>query len=86
MMTTWATAIPTPCGWCWTWPRGSTYSANLTVEAGEGSIRVSLYPPEETETPDFDLDPDKYTIVVDAGHDGKTLGAVYPRRERYEYL
>ena len=57
---------------------GVTYSANLTVEAGEGSIRVSLYPPEETETPDFDLDPNKYTIVVDPGHDGTTLGAVYP--------
>ena len=24
------------------------------------------------------IDPNKYTVVLDAGHDGKTLGAVYP--------
>lgn len=57
---------------------GISYAANLTVEAGEGSVRVTLHPPEETETPDYNLDPNKYTIAVDPGHDGKTLGAVYP--------
>ena len=57
---------------------GISYAENLTLEAGEGSIRVTLHPPEEVETPDVPLDPNKYTIVVDPGHDGKTLGAVYP--------
>ena len=57
---------------------GVSYAENLTVEAGEGSVRVTLHPPEELETPDITLDPNKYTIVVDPGHDGKTMGAVYP--------
>ena len=57
---------------------GATYAENVSVSAGQNAIRVTLTAPEEPETPDYDLDPNKYTIVVDPGHDGTTLGAVYP--------
>lgn len=57
---------------------GATYAENVSVSAGQNAIRVTLTAPEEPETPDYNLDPNKYTIVVDPGHDGTTLGAVYP--------
>ena len=57
---------------------GVTYAENVSVSAGQNTIRVTLTAPQEPETPDYDLDPNKYTIVVDPGHDGTTLGAVYP--------
>ena len=56
---------------------GSSYTRNLTVEAGDGGVRVTAVPSQSIdELPE--IDPDKYTVVLDAGHDGKTLGAVYP--------
>lgn len=56
---------------------GASYSRNLTVEAGSGGVRITAVPSQSIdELPE--LDPDKYTVVLDAGHDGKTLGAVYP--------
>ena len=56
---------------------GSSYTRNLTVEAGDGGVRVTAVPSQSIdELPE--IDPDRYTVVLDAGHDGKTLGAVYP--------
>ena len=56
---------------------GTSYTRNLTVEAGDGGVRVTAVPSQSIdELPE--IDPDKYTVVLDAGHDGKTLGAVYP--------
>ncbi len=57
---------------------GATYAKNVRVEAGENTIRVTLTAPEIPGMPEEPLDPNKYTIVVDPGHDGTTLGAVYP--------
>ena len=61
---------------------GASYAENLTVTAGESWVRVTASQGGEAEEPQQpqqpDLDPDKYTIVLDAGHDGTTLGAVYP--------
>lgn len=59
--------------------KGVTYAKNVTVEAGDREVRITLSPAGEKPpvvTPP--IDPAKYTIVLDAGHDGKTLGAVYP--------
>ena len=57
---------------------GASYAENVSVTSGANAIRAVLTAPEEPETPDYNLDPNKYTIVVDPGHDGTTLGAVYP--------
>ena len=56
---------------------GTSYTRNLTVEAGSGGVRITAVPSQSIdELPE--IDPDKYTVVLDAGHDGTTLGAVYP--------
>ena len=56
---------------------GTSYTRNLTVEAGSGGVRITAVPSQSMdELPE--IDPDKYTVVLDAGHDGTTLGAVYP--------
>lgn len=56
---------------------GTSYTRNLTVEAGGGGVRITAVPSQSIdELPE--IDPDKYTVVLDAGHDGTTLGAVYP--------
>ena len=40
-------------------------------------MRITAVPSQSIdELPE--IDPDKYTVVLDAGHDGTTLGAVYP--------
>ena len=58
---------------------GASYAENLTVEAGEDWVRITATLSPGMEPPELpELDPDKYTIVLDAGHDGTTLGAVYP--------
>ena len=60
-------------------PSGVSYSKNVTVEAGNRQVRITITPSEDTTPiPPVEIDPDKYTIVVDPGHDGTTLGAVYP--------
>ena len=60
-------------------PSGVSYSKNVTVEAGNRQVRITITPSEDTTPiPPVEIDPNKYTIVVDPGHDGTTLGAVYP--------
>ena len=55
---------------------GASYAKNITVEAGSSGVRITATPSASPRaTP---IDPNKYTVVLDAGHDGKTLGAVYP--------
>ena len=55
---------------------GASYAKNITVEAGSSGVRITATPSVSPELPP--IDPNKYTVVLDAGHDGKTLGAVYP--------
>lgn len=55
---------------------GASYAKNITVEAGSSGVRITATPSASPELPP--IDPNKYTVVLDAGHDGKTLGAVYP--------
>ena len=58
---------------------GVTYAKNIAVEAGAREIRITLTPSEPIDTtPSQPLDPDKYTIALDAGHGGTSPGAVYP--------
>ncbi|WP_191398541.1 N-acetylmuramoyl-L-alanine amidase [Flavonifractor sp. An306] len=57
---------------------GASYAKNIAVEAGQNQIRVTLLPLDIPGLPEEPLDPNKYTIVIDPGHDGTTLGAVYP--------
>lgn len=57
---------------------GASYAKNILVEAGQNEIRITLLPLDIPGLPEEPLDPNKYTIVVDPGHDGTTLGAVYP--------
>ena len=55
---------------------GASYAKNITVEAGSSGVRITATPSVSPELPP--IDPNNYTVVLDAGHDGKTLGAVYP--------
>ncbi len=58
---------------------GASYARNVTVEAGSREIRILLTPTESNPiVPSTPLDPNKYTIAVDAGHGGSSPGAVYP--------